>query len=65
MDVARSQFLRRLLRDHVQTAAASMEGHTSLSTALVNVYHKHLIYTTYIERTPRKIHIKHIQCTLR
>ena len=34
--VTRSQFLRRLLRDHVQTAAV-MEGHTSLSTALVTM----------------------------
>ncbi len=36
-----------------------MEGHASLSTALVNVYHKHLIYTTYIERTPRISNIYH------
>ena len=38
--VTRSQFLRRLLRDHVQTAAVwktveEIRGHTSLSTALV------------------------------
>ena len=38
----RSQFLRRLLRDHAQTAAVGntveeIRGHTSLSTALVRV----------------------------
>ena len=35
--VTRSQFLRRLLRDHAQTAAVwkTIAGHTSLSTALV------------------------------
>ena len=35
--VTRSQFLRRLLRDHVPTAAVwkTVAGHTSLSTALV------------------------------
>ena len=37
--VTRSQFLRRLLRDHAQTAAVwkTVAGHTSLSTALVNI----------------------------
>ena len=33
--VTRSQFLRLLLHDHAQTAVLSIEGHTSLSTALV------------------------------
>ena len=41
--VTRSQFLRRLLRDHAQIAAVwktveEIRGHTSLSTALVNVF---------------------------
>ena len=37
---------------------SSMESHTSLSTALVN--DKHLIYTTFIKRTPRISNIYHV-----
>ena len=42
ISVTRSQFLRRLLRDHAQTAAVwkiveEIRGHTSLSTAVVTV----------------------------
>ena len=46
--VTRSQFLRRLLRDHAQTAAVwktveEIRGHTSLSTALVCLIHTYSI----------------------
>ena len=37
---------------------SSMESHTSLSTALVN--DKHIIYTTYIKRTPRISNVYHV-----